>query len=56
MIQLFDVEIEFIKVFALGFFMGWIVRKYLYGSQERFVPWTSIKNVRFPFMNIRHKL
>jgi len=51
--MLLEGELEFIKVFVLGVFLGYQLRKYFYGI-ERNVPWTSIKNIRFNFLNIIH--
>ena len=53
--SLFEVEIEFLKVFILGVFFGFQFRKYFYGI-ERKIPWTTIKNVKFSFMNTKHKI
>lgn len=52
---MFESEIEFMKVFILGIYFGVQVRKYFYGTDRR-VPWTTIKNVRFSFLNIKHKI
>lgn len=52
--RLFDVEWEFLKIFLLGMFLGIQLRKYFFGT-ERDVPWMTIKNMRFPFMNDKHK-
>lgn len=54
MIQLYEIEIEFLKVFFLGVFIGWNFKKY-FSINER-VKWVTIKNVRFPFMNQKHKI
>jgi len=49
-----DAELEFFKVFILGIFFGIQLRKYFYGKER--VPWMTIKNIRFPFMNQKHKI
>ena len=54
MIKLYEIEIEFIKVFLLGSFMGWQFCKYF--IPDRKMKWTEIKNVRFSFMNKNHKI
>lgn len=54
MILLQEIEIEFIKVFSLGLYLGWSFRKYFFINER--VKWTTIKNVKFPFMNIKHKI
>ena len=53
MISLYESEIEFLKVFMLGLFFGWNFRKYFWVNER--VKWETIKNVRFPFMNQKHK-
>jgi hypothetical protein len=53
MIELYETEIEFIKVFLLGIFLGWNFRKYFWTNRK--VKWVSIKNVKYPFMNKTHK-
>jgi F0F1-type ATP synthase assembly protein I len=54
MIQLQNAEIELIKVFVLGVFLGWTSRKYLKGH-GRHTPWTLITNMKYPFMNLGRK-
>jgi hypothetical protein len=53
MISLYESEIEFFKVFFLGIFFGWNLRKYFWTNER--VKWVTIKNIRFPFMNKKHK-
>lgn len=51
--KLYEIELEFIKIFMLGIFFGWQSRKYLLGGGK--IPWHTINNVRFIFMNKKHK-
>ncbi len=51
MLVLQNSEIELIKIFILGFFLGWTSRKYLKGH-GRNMPWTQITNMKYSFMNI----
>jgi hypothetical protein len=53
-IELYEIEIEFIKVFILGGFLGWYFRKYFWVNQK--VKWVSIKNIKYPIMNKNHKI
>jgi hypothetical protein len=55
MIQLYEIEIEFIKVFCLGIFLGWQFRKYI-GRNDKLIKWVTIKNIKYPFMNKKHKI
>ena len=54
MISLYETEIEFFKVFFLGIFFGWNFRKYLWVNQK--IKWVSIYNLKYSFMNKKHKI
>lgn len=53
MIEIREIEIEFLKVFLLGVFLGWNFCKYLRPVRSK--GWMTIKNIRFDFMNEKHK-
>lgn len=53
MIELYQIEVEFLKVFMLGIFLGWNFRKYLVYPKVK--KWSVVKNIRFRFMNEVHK-
>jgi len=50
MFSIHESDIEFLRVFLLGFIFGWIVRKYLIGTTEK-VGCTLVKNIKYDFMN-----
>jgi hypothetical protein len=54
MINLYEIEIEFLKVLFFGFFIGWNFRKYFFRNGR--VRWVLIKNTKYPFMNKKYKI
>jgi hypothetical protein len=54
MIELYQIELEFLKVFAIGAFIGWKIRKVLRPNKRP--NWTHIKNIKYPELNKKGKI